>query len=59
MSDDCTFNFHISSLSKNCANLSGWTLRPLYTIYCITLLTLINQVCYYGYITALSYVRHF
>ena len=24
MSGDCTFNYHISSLSKKCANLSGW-----------------------------------
>ena len=24
MSGDCTFNYHISSLSKKCPNLSGW-----------------------------------
>ena len=24
MSGDCTFNYHISSLSKKCANLSEW-----------------------------------
>ena len=28
MSGDRTFNYHISSLSKKCANLSGWILRP-------------------------------
>ena len=29
MSGDCTFNYHISSLSKKCANLTGWILRTL------------------------------
>ena len=27
MSGDCTFNYHISSLSTKCANLTGWILR--------------------------------
>ena len=36
MSGDCIFNYHISSLSKKCANLSGWILRTFYTRDCIT-----------------------
>ena len=40
MSGDYTFIYHISSLSKKCANLSGWILRTFYTRDCITLLTL-------------------
>ena len=40
MFDDCTFNFHISSLSRKCANFSGWILSTFYTRDCITLLTL-------------------
>ena len=43
MSGDCTFNYHISSLSKKCANLSGWILRTFYTRYCITMLTLFKS----------------
>ena len=27
MSKDCSFDSHISSLSKNCKNLAGWILR--------------------------------
>ena len=30
MSGDCTFNYHISSLSKKCSKLSGWILRTCY-----------------------------
>ena len=30
MSGDCTFDYHISSLSKKYANLSGWIMRTLY-----------------------------
>ena len=37
MSGDCIFNYHISSLSKKCANLSGWILRTFYTRDCITM----------------------
>ena len=44
MSGDCTFNFHISSLSKKCANLSGWILRTFYTRDCIILLTLFKSI---------------
>ena len=40
MSGDCTFNYHISRLSKKCANLSGWILSTFYTRDCITKLTL-------------------
>ena len=40
MFGDCTLNFHISSMSKKCANLSGWIMRTFYTRDCITLLTL-------------------
>ena len=43
MSGDCTFNYHISSLSKNYANLSGWILRTFYTRDCITMLTLFKS----------------
>ena len=41
MSGDCTFNDHISSLSKK---LSGWILRTLYTRDCITMLTLFKSI---------------
>ena len=44
MSDDCTFNYHISSLSKKCANLSVWILRTFYTRDCITMLTLFKSI---------------
>ena len=43
MSGDRTFNYHISSLSKKCANLSGWILRTFYTRDCITMLTLFKS----------------
>ena len=52
MTGDCTFNYHISSLSKKGANLSGWILRPFYTRDCITMLTLFKSIVlsqlYYG-----------
>ena len=35
---------HISSLSKKCANLSGWILRTFYTKDCITMLTLFKSI---------------
>ena len=44
MSGDCTVNYHISSLSKKCANLSGWILRTFYTRDCITMLTLFKSI---------------
>ena len=44
MSGDCTVNYHISSLSKKCANLSGWILRTIYTRDCITMLTLFKAI---------------
>ena len=44
MSGDFTFNYHISSLSKKCANLSGWILRSFYTRDCITMLTLFKSI---------------
>ena len=44
MSGDCTFNYHISSLSKKCANLSGWILRTFYTRDCITMLILFKSI---------------
>ena len=34
---DFTFNYHISSLSKKCANLSGWILITFYTRESITM----------------------
>ena len=44
MSGDCTFNYHISSLFKKCANLSGCILRTFYTRDCITMLTLFKSI---------------
>ena len=44
MSGDGIFNYHISSLSKKCANLSGWILRTFYTRDCITMLTLFKSI---------------
>ena len=44
MSDDCTFNYHISSLSKKCANLIGWILRTFYTRDGITMLLLFKSI---------------
>ena len=44
MSGDCTFNYHISRLSKKCANLSGWILRTFYTRDCIKMLTLFKSI---------------
>ena len=44
MSGDCTFNYHISSLSKKCTNLSGWILRTFYTRDYITMLTLFKSI---------------
>ena len=44
MSGDCTFNYHISSLSKKCANLSGWIMRTFYARDCITMLTLFKSI---------------
>ena len=44
LSGDCTFNYHISSLSKKCANLSGWILITFYTRDCITMLTLFKSI---------------
>ena len=44
MSGDCTFNYHISSLSKKCANLPGGILRTFYTRDCITMLTLFKSI---------------
>ena len=42
MSGDCTFNYHISSLSKMCVNL--WTLRTFYARDCITIITLFKSI---------------
>ena len=44
ISGDCTFNYHISSLSKKCANLSGWILITFYTRDCITMITLFKSI---------------
>ena len=44
MSGDCIFNYHFSSLSKKCLNLSGWILRTFYNIDCITMLTLFKSI---------------
>ena len=44
MSGDCTFNYHISSLSKKSATLSGWILRTFYTRDCITIVTMFKSI---------------
>ena len=44
MSGDCTFNYHISSLSKKCPNLTGWILRTFYTRDSITMSTLFKSI---------------
>ena len=41
---DCTFNYHFSSLSKKCANLTGWILKTFYTRDSITMLTLFKSI---------------
>ena len=43
-SGDCTFNYHIFSLSKKCASLSGWIMRTFYSRYCIIMLTLFKSI---------------
>ena len=49
MSGECTFNYHISSLSKKCANLSGWILRKFYTRDCIAMFkSIVLSRLYYG-----------
>ena len=44
MAGDCTCNYYISSLSKRCANLSGWILMTFYTRDCITMLSLLKSI---------------
>ena len=44
MSGDCTFNYHIYSLSKKCANLSGRILTTFYIRDCMTILTLFKSI---------------
>ena len=44
MSGGFAFNYHISSLSKKCANLSGWILGTFYTRDCIIMLTLFKSI---------------
>ena len=43
-SGDCTFNYHISSLSKKCAYLSWWIMRTFYIRDCIRMLTLFKSI---------------
>ena len=63
MSGDCTFNYHISTLSKKCATLSGWILRTFYIRDCITMLTLFKSIVLswldYGFQLWLSFlIKH-
>ena len=44
MFGDCTFNYHISSLSKKCANLSVWILRTFDTRDRVTILTMFKSI---------------
>ena len=57
MSGDCTFNYHIFSLSKKCANLSGWILRTFYTRDCITMFTLLWSSFLIKHITQLEKIQ--
>ena len=40
MSSNCSFEFHIQNLCKQCSNLSGWILRTFTTRDSITMMTL-------------------
>jgi len=44
MSADCSFNFHISDLTKRCSNLSGWILRTFKTRDSLTMMTLFKSL---------------
>ena len=44
MSKDCSFDSHISSLSRTCKNLAGWILRSFVSRDKLTMLTLFNSL---------------
>ena len=44
MSKDCSFNSHISSLSRKCNNLAGWILRSFVSRDRLTMLTLFKSL---------------
>ena len=44
MSKDCSFNSHISSLSRKCKNLSGWILRSFISRDKLTMLALFKSL---------------
>ena len=53
MTGDCTFDYHISNLSENCANFSRRILITFYTRDCITLLTLFKSIVHTVRITVM------
>ena len=44
MSKDCSFDSHISSLSRKCKNLAGWILRSIVSRDKLTMLTLFKSL---------------
>ena len=44
MSKDCSFDSHISSLSRKCKNLAGWILRSFVSRDKLTMLTLFKSL---------------
>ena len=44
MSSNCSFEFHIQNLCKQCSNLSGWVLRTFTTRDSITMMTLFKSL---------------
>ena len=44
MSKDCSFDSHISSLSRKCNNLAGWILRSFVSRDRLTMLTLFKSL---------------
>ena len=44
MSSNCSFEFHIQNLCKQCSNLSGWVLRTFTTRDSITTMTLFKSL---------------
>ena len=44
MSKDCSFDSHISSLSRKCKNLAGWILRSFVSRNKLTMLTLFKSL---------------
>ena len=58
ISKDCSFDSHISSLSRKCNNLAGWILRSFVSRDRLTMLTLFKSFKYLDLLTHPSYGRH-